>query len=53
LVRGTMLIFIATGLLQEGLKWVSGGHEFRVTQTTAKSVGDETCNFVILKEPIS
>jgi hypothetical protein len=45
--------FIATGLLQEGLKWVSGGHEFRVTQTTAKSVGDETCNFVILKEPIS
>ncbi|GAP08972.1 hypothetical protein BECAL_00105 [Bellilinea caldifistulae] len=45
--------FIATGLLQEGLKWVSGGHEFRVTQTTARSVGDETCNFVILKEPIS
>ncbi len=45
--------FIATGLLQEGLKWVSGGHEFRVTQTTARSVGDETCNFVILKEPMS
>mgnify|MGYP001347364335 CR=1 FL=1 len=45
--------FIATGLLQEGLKWVSGGHEFRVTQTTARSVGDETCNFVILKEPIT
>ncbi len=45
--------FIATGLLQEGLKWVSGGHEFRVNQTTARSVGDETCNFVILKEPIS
>jgi predicted hydrocarbon binding protein len=45
--------FIATGLLQEGLKWVSGGHEFRVNQVTARSVGDETCNFVILKEPIS
>lgn len=45
--------FIATGLLQEGLKWVSGGHEFRVNQVTARSVGDDTCNFVILKEPIS
>lgn len=45
--------FIATGLLQEGLKWVSGGHEFRVNQVTARSVGDETCNFVILKEPIT
>lgn len=45
--------FIATGLLQEGLKWVSGGHEFRVNQVTARSVGDETCNFVILKEPLS
>ncbi|MEW6180199.1 MAG: 4-vinyl reductase [Chloroflexota bacterium] len=45
--------FIATGLLQEGLKWVSGGHEFRVNQTTARSVGDETCNFVIMKEPIT
>ena len=44
--------FIATGLLQESLKWVSGGSEFRVTQTTAKSVGDVTCDFVIPKEPI-
>ncbi|MEN4011724.1 MAG: 4-vinyl reductase [Chloroflexota bacterium] len=45
--------FIATGLLQEGLKWVSGGHEFRVNQVTARSVGDPTCNFIILKEPIA
>lgn len=44
--------FIATGLLQESLKWVSGGSEFRVTQTTAKSVGDATCDFIIPKEPI-
>lgn len=43
--------FIATGLLQEGLKWVSGGHEFRISQVTAKSVGDATCDFVIYKEP--
>ena len=45
--------FIATGLLQEGLKWVSGGHEFRVSQVSAHSVGDESCNFVIYKEPIA
>ena len=25
--------FIATGLLQEGLKWVSGGNEFRVNES--------------------
>lgn len=45
--------FIATGLLQEGLKWVSGGNEFRVSQTTAKSTGHVTCDFVIYKEPIA
>jgi len=45
--------FIATGLLQEGLKWVSGGSEFRVIQTTAKSHGDPTCDFVINKLPQS
>lgn len=44
--------FIATGLLQESLKWVSGGLEFRVSQITAKSAGDETCDFIIAKEPI-
>lgn len=45
--------FISTGLLQEGLKWVSGGKEFRVTQTTCHAAGDPTCNFVIDKEPIA
>jgi predicted hydrocarbon binding protein len=45
--------FIATGLLQESLKWVSGGMEFRVSQVTAHSVGDPTCDFIISKEPIN
>lgn len=45
--------FIATGLLQESLKWLSGGKEFKVQQFTAHSVGDETCDFIIYKEPIS
>jgi predicted hydrocarbon binding protein len=44
--------FMATGLLQASSVWVSGGQEFKIIQTTAKSTGDETCNFVIMKEPI-
>jgi predicted hydrocarbon binding protein len=43
----------ATGLLQASLKWVSGGNEFRINQTTAKSCGDENCQFIIQKEVIS
>jgi len=45
--------FIATGLLQGGLTWVSGGNEFRVVQETAHSTGHPTCNFVIYKDPIA
>jgi hypothetical protein len=35
------------------MKWVSGGNEFRIYQTTAKSCGDENCQFIVPKEPIS
>jgi predicted hydrocarbon binding protein len=42
----------AVGLLQEGLRWVSGGHEFRVVETECKAKGDEFGVFVIYKEPI-
>ncbi len=45
--------YISTGLLQESLKWVSGGKEFRVTETKCIAVGDEVCEFIIQKEPIS
>jgi predicted hydrocarbon binding protein len=44
--------FIAVGLLQEGLKWVSGGHEFRVYETKCVSMGEEICEFNIQKTPI-
>ena len=44
--------FIAIGLLQSGLKWVSGGNEFHVVQTTAHSCGDKVCDFIINKDPI-
>jgi len=44
--------YIATGLLQEGLKWVSGGNEFRVNESKCHAMGDDVCEFVIQKEPI-
>lgn len=45
--------FIATGLLQEGLKWVSGGNEFRVNESRCVALGDPVCEFIIQKEPIA
>jgi len=45
--------FVAAGLLQEGVKWVSGGLEFRVNESHCIAMGDEVCDFVIQKEPIS
>lgn len=42
----------AVGLLQEGLRWVSGGHEFRVFESDCIAKGDTHCIFVIYKEPI-
>ena len=45
--------FIAVGLLQEGLKWLSGGNEFRVNESQCIAMGDEVCEFVIQKTPIS
>ncbi len=45
--------FIAVGLLQEGLKWVSGGHEFRVNESKCVAMGHEVCEFVIQKNPLS
>lgn len=44
--------FIATGLLQEGLKWVSGGMEFRVNESRCVAMGESVCEFVIQKTPI-
>lgn len=43
---------IATGLIQEGLKWVSGGYDFRVVETKCIAVNDDVCEFTIMKEPV-
>jgi len=45
--------FIAVGLLQESLKWISGGNEFRVNESKCRAMGDEVCEFIIQKEPIA
>jgi hypothetical protein len=45
--------FLTIGLLQEGLKWISGGLEFRVHEDQCVAMGDEVCGFIIQKEPIS
>lgn len=43
---------IATGLLKESLKWVSGGNEFRVDESECIASGDEVCRFVVQKQPL-
>jgi predicted hydrocarbon binding protein len=42
--------FQAVGILQEGLRWVSGGKDFRVEETLCVAKGDPTCTFIIDKE---
>jgi hypothetical protein len=44
--------YMATGLLQESLKWASGGKEFRVTESQCVASGGNHCTFDIHKEPI-
>lgn len=45
--------FFAVGLLQESLKWVSGGNEFRVNESKCVGMGADVCEFVVQKTPIS
>ncbi len=45
--------FIGAGLLQEGLRWVSGGSEFRVNKSKCMAMGDTVCEYTIQKTPMS
>jgi hypothetical protein len=40
------------GILQECLRWISGGHEFRVAEVACMAVGDPEGRFVVYKVPI-
>jgi predicted hydrocarbon binding protein len=44
---------IATGVIQAGLHWVSGGKEFKVYEIACISNGAPTCDFIIYKEPVA
>jgi predicted hydrocarbon binding protein len=44
---------MGAGLLQEGLKWLSGGNEFRVNESRCMAMGDDVCVYNILKTPTS
>jgi hypothetical protein len=44
--------FVAVGLLQEGLKWLSGGNEFRVNESVCLAMGGPVCEIIIQKTPI-
>lgn len=44
--------FIAAGIIEESLRWLSGGRTFRVDQMTCMGMGHENCTFAVYKEPI-
>lgn len=44
--------FIAAGIIEEALRWLSGGRTFRVDQLTCIGMGHENCTFAVYKEPI-
>jgi predicted hydrocarbon binding protein len=43
----------AVGILQEGLRWVSGGKDFKVEEIECIAAGNKTCVFHIFKEPLN
>lgn len=44
--------YVGQGLLQEGLRWVSGGHEFKVDMSSCIGSGSDMGRYVVYKEPI-
>ncbi|MCU0520200.1 MAG: 4-vinyl reductase [Anaerolineae bacterium] len=44
--------FIAAGIIEEALRWISGGRTFRVDQTSCIGMGHSNCTFQVYKEPL-
>jgi len=44
--------YAAVGILEEGLRWGSGGKTFRVEEVTCVARGEDACRFIIPKAPI-
>jgi len=45
--------YVTIGFLQASLNWVSNGREFRVNESKCCAMGDDVCEFLIQKEPVS
>jgi len=45
--------FLQVGLLQEAMRSISGGNEFRVDEAECKAMGALACKFVIQKEALA
>ncbi len=41
--------FMGVGLIQESLKWFSGGEEFQVYESKCMAMGDKVCEYTILQ----
>lgn len=50
--RNELCCFTTIGVVQEALRWVSGGKHFRVQQVNCKRGGHPYCRFCIFKEPM-
>lgn len=48
----TPCCYLAVGILQEALYWVSGGKNFDVQETACQACGDEICRIVIDKKSL-
>jgi hypothetical protein len=44
--------FIAAGIIEEALRWISGGRTFRVDQVSCIGMGHSNCVFQVNKEPV-
>jgi hypothetical protein len=47
------ICYVATGLLQEGLRWVSGGRMYRVEEIDCLAAGGKSCLFKVDKTPVA
>lgn len=51
--RDRCICSFEVGLLEEGLKWITGGRQFAVRETKCIARGDEVCEYSIEKQPIN
>jgi len=43
--------FIAAGIIEEALRWISGGRTFRVDQVSCMGMGHANCTLQVYKDP--